>query len=209
MTTSTCASDSFSERPGQGLALVDYDNMCRYTNHSKLDVELHTVDLVDTLVHAFRETYPDLNELDVRFYGGWTDELGLPSIIAFWLSQILPMLRGRRHGLMVRPSLATTMVQFPDVVLRGTVRIQTRRKRQKMVDGMLGCDAMFVAATDSVRIGIVTDDDDLVPATLSANAANMGLMAWMRPRPMGEGLNDQVLSGQGLRIHHIRENSHD
>ena len=113
MTTSIYGSDSFSEHLGQGLALVDYDNMCRYTNHSKLDVELHTVDLVDTLVHAFRETYPDLNELDVRFYGGWTDEFGLPSVIAFWLSQILPILRGRRHGLIVRPSLATTMVQFP------------------------------------------------------------------------------------------------
>ena len=78
-----------------------------------------------------------------------------------------------------------------------------------MVDGMLGCDAIFVAATGSIQIGIVTDDDDLVPAMLSANAANVRLMAWMRSRSMGKGLNDQVLSNQGLRIHHIRENTHD
>ena len=196
-------SKSFSGHIEQGLALVDYDNMCRYTNRSKVDIELHTVELVDTLAQAFRDVFPDLKELDVRLYGGWIDELGVSSLVAYWLLQILPVLRGRRHGLIVRPSLATAMVQFPNVVLRGTVRLHTGRKRQKMVDGMLGCDATFVAATDLVRIGLVTDDDDLVPAALSAHTANPALMVWMRSRSAGRGLNDQKLSAQGLRIYHV------
>lgn len=194
---------SFSGHIEQGVAFVDYDNMGGYKNESKTDIELHAVDLVNTLTQKFRDIFPGLKELDIRFYGGWIDEFGIHSPVAYWLLQILPVLRGRRHGLIVRPSLATTMVQFPNVVLRGTVRLHTRRKRQKMVDGMLGCDAMFVAATDLVRIGLVTDDDDLVPAALSAHTANPALMVWMRSRSTGIGLNDQKLSAQGLRIYHI------
>lgn len=196
-------SKSLSGHIEQGLALVDYDNMCRYTNDSKVDIELHTVDLIDTLAQAFRDIFPDLKELDVRLYGGWIDEFGIVSPVAYWLLQILPVLRGRRHRLIVRPSLATAMVQFPNMILQGTVRLHGRRKRQKMVDSMLGCDAMFIAATDLVRIGLVTDDDDLVPAALSAHTANPALMVWMRPRSIGRGLNDQKLSAQGLRIYHI------
>ena len=186
---------------GHGLALVDYDNMCEYERESRADIELGTERLVDTLVYSFRAAFPDLMELDVRFYGGWTDEYGLPSPMALSLSEILPGLRGRRHGLIVRPSLATAMVRFPDTILRGTARLSAKPRRQKMVDGMLGCDAMFVAATDSASIGIVTDDDDLVPAALSAHAMSMKSMVWMRSRPVGQGLNDRSLSNRGLRIH--------
>ena len=74
-----------------------------------------------------------------------------------------------------------------------------------MVDGMLGFDAVFVAASRQVRVGIVTDDDDLVPAALSAQAANPRRVVWMRSRPLGVGLNDQKLLDLGLQIRHCED----
>ena len=193
----------------QGLALVDYDNMGGHKNKSKADVELHTAGFVDALACAFRATFPDVKELDIRFYGGWIDELGFLSPAALRLLQVLPLLRGRHHGLIVRPSLARTMIQFPEVVLQGTVRLRSRPRRQKMVDGMLGCDAMFVATKEPTQIGLITDDEDIIPAALCAHAANANPVVWMRSRLIGKGLNDQSLAERGLRIHILKENSHD
>ena len=207
MTRSSASAAAF-EHVMQGLALVDYDNMRGYRRKSKADFERHAADLIDMLAHAFRTEFPDLRELDVRFYGGWTDEWGFPSRDAVWLLQALSPLRGRRHGLIVRPSLATALLQFPELVLIGTVRLESGRCRQKMVDAMLGCDATFVATEGLARIGIITDDDDLVPATLSAHAANATLTVWMRPRPVGEGLNDSRLVERGLRIRRLEAHIH-
>ena len=208
MTTFPSDAGFFPDHFGQGLALVDYDNVCRYENRSGADVALHTADLLDGLAHTFRRVFPDLKELDVRLYGGWTDEHGVPGPLAFGLLKVLPLLRGRRHGLIVRPSLATALVQFPNLVLQGTVRLLSRPRRQKMIDGMLGCDAMFVAATSPVPVGLVTDDEDLVPAALSAHAASTKPMVWMRPRLSGRGLNDRILWEQGLRVQPFGETSH-
>lgn len=188
----------------QGLALVDYDNVGGEKNRSKADVELHAASLLDMLRGTFQAVFPDVRELDVRFYGGWIDERGQFSPKAFWLLQALPVLRGRRDGVIMRPSLATTMVQFPDVAFRGTVRLRSTPKRQKMVDGMLGCDAMFAAAMGPTRIGLITDDEDLVPAALSAHAKNTNPVALMRSRPFGKGMNDRILADRGLQIHCFR-----
>lgn len=198
----------------QGLALVDYDNLCRYEKTAtKADVELRTLELVDLLASAFRAAFSRLNELDIRFYGGWIDERGLASPDSVRLLEILPGLRGRRCGLIVRPSLATTMVRFPRMILKGTVRLRTPRRgrpwrEQKMVDGMLGFDALSAAEGGATRVGIVTDDDDLVPAVLSAHAARAEAIVWMRPRPAGHGLNDRSMTERGVRIHHLPESGH-
>ena len=200
-------SDSSPERIRQGLALVDYDNLCRYDkNPTTADVELRTLELIDLLASAFRAAFSRLTELDIRFYGGWIDKRGLHSPAAVRLLGVLPGLRGRRSGLIVRPSLATTMVRFPRMVLKGTVRLRTPRRRrprweQKMVDGMLGFDALSAAEEGATRVGIVTDDDDLVPAVLSAHAARAESIVWMRRRPTGSGLNDRNTTEQGVRIH--------
>lgn len=184
----------------QGVALVDFDNVCGYRIQTRADCDLHTTALLDTLARAFGTAFPALRELDVRLYGGWTDESGIPSPAASRLLPIIPVLRGRRHGLIVRPSLALAMCQFPDLILRGTVRMQSRNRLQKMVDGMLGCDAMFIAAGGLTPIGIVTDDDDLLPATLSAHITNPARTVWMRRRPAGTGLNDKYLADRRLPI---------
>ena len=81
----------------QGLALVDYDNLRSFRRKSKADFEQHAADLMDMLPQVFRTVFP-LQELDIRFYGGWTDEYGLPSRDAHWLLQTLPGLRGRRNS---------------------------------------------------------------------------------------------------------------
>ena len=206
------SSPTTSSETMPGLALVDYDNLRGFRRKSLADFELHAAELVDTLIRAFRSGFPDIRELDVRFYGGWTDEFGLPSRDHLWFLRTLPRLRGRRHGLIVRPALATAMLQFPELILRGTVRFaaqqpgRKRQARQKMVDGMLGCDAVFAVAAGFARVGVVTGDDDLVPATLSAHAANSGLTVWMRPRRAGTGPNDRSLIERGLRIRQIEEN---
>ena len=199
----------------RGLALVDYDNMCEARDTGRrgrtgrrwtqVDFERRTTGLVDAITRVFSAAVPELRELDVRLYGGWTDEHGIPSPAAFCLLKVISALRGRRHGVIVRPSLAFAMCQFPSVILRGTVRMRSKNKRQKMVDGMLGCDAAFVAAGGQVRVGIVTDDDDLVPAALSAQAAGPQGLVWMRPRPVGRGLNDRRLLDLGVQIRHCED----
>lgn len=203
------ALDPSPEHTRQGLALVDYDNLCRYDeNPTKADIELRTLELVDLLASVFRAAFSRLTELDIRFYGGWIDERGLASPDSVRLLEILPGLRGRRSGLIVRPSLATTMVRFPRMVLKGTARLHTHRRRQKMVDGMLGFDALSAVEGDATRVGIVTDDDDLVPAVLSAHAARAESIVWMRPRPVGHGLNDRSMTERGVRIHPLLESGH-
>ena len=183
----------------QGLALIDFDNFRERDKKSKVDLELDAQTLVDNVARAFAAVFPDARELDVRLYGGWTDPDGLPSRDAYWLHELLPDLRGRQHGLIVRPALATTMIRFPGFLLRGTVR--GRNQRQKMIDGMMGCDALHVAAQGQVRIGLVTDDDDLLPAALSAHDTNAGMLVWMRTRSIGSAVNDSFLESKGLPLH--------
>lgn len=190
----------------QGLALVDYDNLCP-RNRTEHEVEIRTTELLDLLARALQAAFPGLRELDVRLYGGWFDEQGVHSPSALWLLPLLPVLRGRRQGLIVRPTLAMTMLQFPDVELRGTVRGKGKSRRQKMVDGMLGCDAVFAAMLGQSRVGIVSDDDDLLPAALSAHAADPAGAALMRRRAAGEALNDWALSDRGVRIQCLEHTS--
>ena len=186
-----------------GLALVDCDNFRERGKKSRVDLHLAAQTLVDDVARAFVSVFPDSRELDVRLYGGWTQPTGLPSRDASWLTELLPDLRGRRHGLIVRPSLATTMIAFPEVDLRGTVRGLPKRQRQKMVDGMMGCDAIYMVDHWSTYVTIVTDDDDLLPATLTAHAKNGNVLAWMRCRRIGEAINDTALLHQGVRIHSL------
>ena len=189
----------------QAVALVDYDNLSPTHPSSRAEFELNSSVIIDALALTFRDTFPSLTELDVRFYGGWTDEYGLPSPSATLLLSILPSLRGRRYGLIVRPHLATSLIQFADFLLSGTVRLHAKRRRQKMVDGMLGCDATFVANEGVAIVGLVTDDDDLLPTALTAMSLNTRAFAWFRRRSVGSALNDRQLIARGMLIGQIQE----
>lgn len=188
----------------QGLALVDYYNFRALDRSSRADMELDTAVLLDDVARGFVAIFPDTRELDVRLYGGWTNEGGLPSRDASRLYEILPNHRGRRHGVIVRPTLATSMILFPEFVLRGTVRGEGRNRRQKMVDGMIGCDAIGLATDGISYVAIVTDDDDLLPAAIFANHTNADVLVWMRAREIGTAMNDDSLLSQGLRFHELR-----
>ena len=193
-----------SGRGERGLALVDYDNM-RLDSPRRDDHELFVRQLVDRLPCAFRVAFPDVRELDIRLYGGWVDELGHFGPYALRLLPILPRFRGRRDGVIVRPSLATALARFPDFVLRGTVRGAAGRTRQKMVDGMMGFDAVFALGDNAASVGVITDDDDVIPAALAANAIDRSMFAWLRRRTPSSGPNDRGLHGRGMRIHRIPE----
>ena len=192
----------------QGLALIDFDNFRNRDRKSKTDLEFDAQMLVDDVARAYTTVFPTARELDVRLYGGWTDSTGFPSRDASWLHELLSDLRGRRHGLIVRPALATTMIQFPELLLRGTVRGQGQNQRQKMIDGMIGCDGLYMAAHGQTYVGIVTDDDDLLPATLSAHDTNGDMLAWMRARGVGSSVNDSNLLKKGMRIHLLERRTH-
>ena len=189
----------------QALALIDYDNFRRRHRKSKHDLEFDTRTLVDDVARAFVRVFPLVKELDIRLYGGWTNPDGLPSRDASWLYELLPDLRGRRHGLIVRPALATTLIQFPAFVPRGTIRGEGMKMRQKMVDGMIGCDALHMASYGQTYIGVVTDDDDLLPAALTAHCSNADGLAWMRTRSTGSAINDSGLLIEGMRFYKFRE----
>ena len=96
------------------------------------------------------------------------------------------------------------MLQFPDLLLRGTVRVGRRGTRQKMVDGMMGYDALFMAIEGLTYVGVLTDDDDLIPALLSAHVRNPTVLAWVRARAVGSAINDSALLNRGLRICSLR-----
>lgn len=190
----------------QGLALVDWYNFRRRDQNSKADLELVTLTIVEQVSRAFAVLFPNARELDLRLYGGWITEQGWPSRHASWLHELLPVLRGRRNGLIVRPTLATSMIQFPKFHPRGTVRRRTGRAdyEQKIVDGMLAFDALYAAAHVGNRVGIVTNDDDLLPGALSAHAGHPQAVVWMRTREVGSAMNDAALLSEGLTIHQLR-----
>ena len=196
-----------------GIALVDYDNVrhrdrAEHLRPGRADHEVWTTDLVSDVARAFRRALPELVELDLRLYGGWTAENGQWSPNAQWLLPLVASLRGRLHGLLVRPVLAATMAQFPSVSLRGTIRLQSRPRRQKMVDGMLGFDALHFAKNAAPTLGvlgIVSDDDDMIPALLTVHGARLGPTIWLRKRAVGAGLNDSTLQRHGVAIHSLAE----
>lgn len=184
-----------------GLALVDYDNLSPPPRPGRDTPRPGVRQVVDAVVVTFRRAFREVRELDIRLYGGWIDEAGGRSRAALGLDAELPLLRGIVRGVDVRPVIATTIFRDPELVLRGTVRLRPRRPRQKMVDGMLGCDAMFAASLGMERVGVFTDDEDLAPALLAARVGSSAPgPAWMRRRATGTAPNDGLLAERGVRI---------
>lgn len=192
-----------------GLALVDYDNLSPPPKPGRDTPRPGVGRVVEAVVIGFRRAFRDIRDLDIRLYGGWIDERGSRTRAAVGLNAELPLLRSTIRGVKVRPVIATRILQVPDFVLRGTVRLRARRARQKMVDGMLGCDALFAASSGMKRVGVVTDDEDLVPALLAAQAGSSTPgPVWMRRRATGAAPNDDLLVERGVRIVRISEVDH-
>lgn len=186
-----------------GLALVDYANLSS-PRAQPPDQDASAERLLEAIVGGFRRLFGEVDPLEVRYYGGWTDEEGLPGPAAAEAAAVLAALPDEIAGVRVRPKMATAMLPFPEAVLQGTVRLGVRPPRQKMVDGMLGGDAVFAAWSGVERVCVVTDDEDLVPAMLTARAVSPNRPFWLRRRVPGSGLNDARLLELGVRIERLR-----
>lgn len=192
-----------------GLALVDYDNLSPPPRPGRDAPRPGAGKVVEAVAISFCRAFRDVRDLDIRLYGGWIDERGGRTQAALGLDAELLLVRNRVRGVEVRPVVATDILQVPDLVLRGTVRRRARRVRQKMVDGMLGCDAIYAASLGMERVGVVTDDDDLVPALLAARVGSPAPgPVWMRRRATGAAPNDDLLAERGVRIVRIIEADH-
>lgn len=181
-----------------GIALVDYHNvhglLARPGTSPRLTLE-PTLDLVATAFDRIAGGWI----VDARLYGGWLDEIGNATESANVLLSLLPYLRGRRKGSVVRPSLATALLGYPPSRLHGTLRTRARSRREKMVDQMLGSDLVHLARADNVHAVVFSDDDDLVPPLITACIARSSstrlVRSSRRARP-----NDALLASLGLEI---------
>ena len=192
--------DGSEDGYGLGLALVDFHNFMQREDSASAVVSA-AEDAVESVAAAFADS-GNVAEVDIRLYGGWLDEAGHTSPNAATLLSALPQLRGRRKGMVVRPELATAMMVDPALRLHGTVRLRTRRRREKMVDQMIGCDAMFLAGSigDRTEVVVFSSDDDLIPPMLMAHKTNPGRTRWVRRRSTLPRPNDQQLKRLGLHI---------
>jgi hypothetical protein len=57
-------------------ALVDYDNVRPLREHTRLDAQANLKAIVDKCVQIAVKIVPDLDELRLRLYGGWVDDVG-------------------------------------------------------------------------------------------------------------------------------------
>ena len=185
---------------GLGLALVDFHNFMT-DRGGESRVQAAAEDAVETVTETFANS-GRVVALDIRLYGGWLDEGGHPSPNARALLETLPHLRGRRRGMVVRPELAMAMMVEPAMRLHGTVRLRGARRREKMVDQMIGCDAVFLAGAGGghADIAVFSGDDDLVPPLLLAHKIKPGWVQWVRKGSSQARPNDQQLRNLGLLI---------
>jgi hypothetical protein len=144
------------------VVLVDYDNVRTKDERTAGDVVLNLGDLIPPIVAEAERSLDQPQELAVRIYGGWVNERAQQSRRAQWLLTALPWYCGRRGRAIVKPSLVTSLACRTSDVLVGTVRGSEAGVRQKMVDAMLGFDALHFAREQSLPVLIVSDDDDLV-----------------------------------------------
>lgn len=183
--------------------LIDYDNVQPGRERTRLDTALNVEQLVEDLVDTLRTALPELSELRLRLYGGWVDERGQFSRIAHWLMAALEDQRGIRGGVRVFPKMAVSALCRPDARLRGTVRLEAKRRRQKMVDGLIIVDAVTLGLQEVEALCIVSDDDDLVPGVLASRVLGGVEAGLLRTVNRPSALNDTVLTACGAQVHSL------
>lgn len=182
-------------------ALVDYDNVCSFIapERSPADVAGNLTEFLPKLAGQARTVLHSLEDLNVRFYGGWRDVAGRNTPRADWLLASLPRFRTRFHGVRVRPSLATELIVRPSEPLVATYKDGA----QKMVDVMLSVDAVALALAREASVVLVSDDEDFVPGTVvSGHYAERAthILLLRRARPIGSSPNDALIQSLGVII---------
>lgn len=179
------------------IALVDYDNVKTLPDRSKSNVVENLSEMIPKLVAEARAYNSEVSELIVRFYGGWLDECGRYSRNAEWMLTSLAWYRGRYSGVIVKPSLAISIAVFSKSPIVGTLRGWPKDPKQKMVDSMIAMDTIEFSKQSLSPVLLTSDDDDLVPAALSA-ADKAKCLVLLRMRREGWGLNDHLLRQRGV-----------
>lgn len=183
-------------------ALIDYDNVKTGPDRTATETALNLGTMVNSISNRARAILPSAAELVLRFYGGWTYKDGTRTQLGQQLVQELARCRGRRNGVVLRPSLAVSVAAQPGYELRGTYRAD-QENGQKMVDSMIVVDALYFARIEQSAVAIWSDDDDLVPAVLagaSLKSKRSHLILFRRERDVGDAVNDAFLQTCMLTI---------
>jgi hypothetical protein len=176
------------------VALVDLLNVnpAAKTDHDYEDL----MDLVGDLIR--RTLAPDtptgqVHEVDCRLYAGFTDRHGGATEQYTRTLRQLRRLTGLQDRVRIVPRIARALACFPYTNLRGTYK----NGAQKMVDQMLGHDALFYARLGTYdSMLIIANDDDYVPALLTVATQTRKAVKWLRKRSVAE--NDRLFSGLPL-----------
>lgn len=180
------------------VCLVDFYNV-RRGFRSQTDCSDCLRAIITTLVALVRARRPSVEEIEVRLYGGWRRSNQRPTRDAAWLLPAVQAARTRVDGIRVLPIMVTSLAVHPSQEIMGTLRRAGEggmgdRMGQKMVDTMMTADAVFLARSPSFELAIWSDDDDLLPAVLSAARYISGdEFFWIRARSHGEAVNDGQL----------------
>lgn len=175
--------------PAPVVALIDIGNVC------PRKAEQDHVDALNLIGLLIRDACPRPNsarvavEVECRLYGGFRDIDGHATERRAWLTRHLHELRGLQGGVRVLPTLVEHIAVAPDAMLIGTYANQS----QKMVDIMIAEDlGAFARSGLFASIILVSDDDDFVPAVLSAGRSTPASIRWVRKRTTGR--NDRYFS---------------
>lgn len=183
---------------------MDFDNvMAVSSNQSAFEIEFGLSEIVSATLAYIQSCQSAVNELHIRLYGGWLDESGSFTLRGQHVSQSLSTVRGLRSGVRVMPALTIALAAFPSHRLNGTLRsYPSGRNGQKMVDTMMAIDAVYLADKEYDLMLLLSDDDDLLPAAITASCRrqNDGSVHLLRKRPLGRGLNDAACSASGGKI---------
>ena len=169
--------------PAPVVALVDVANVC--PTRAEQD-HVDALILIGLMVRAACPRPPTAEsaavEVECRLYGGFRDIDGHATESRAWLTRHIHELRGLQSGIRVIPKIAEHIANAPDALLVGTYANQG----QKMVDAMIAEDlGAFARSGLYASIILVSDDDDFVPAVLSAGRLTAALVRWVRRRPTG------------------------
>jgi len=190
------------------VALVDFDNLevagiipAKWTRYSSSSDALVLLQLLcEHLAAAAQNQSALTRELRIRLYGGWVDEISLLSRKAELVRSQIRFLPQRFGSLRLYSQLVLVSPYAPRHRLLGTVRLQSKPPRQKMVDGMMTCDAIYFSGLPDHNIILVSDDEDLVPACLAAAFRSDCGVSVCRSTSHRSGLNDRALRSQGVAL---------
>lgn len=144
-------------------ALVDYDNITSVKERRATDVVTNLSVMVPSIILKIQSLVPDVEEVNLRFYGGWSLRDGQSSQQCGWLLGEIGRFNRRHGSVRAKCRLARELIAQSELSLVGTYR----DGGQKMVDGMITADLIHLSNDGEISLILVSDDDDFVPGVLT------------------------------------------